>query len=220
MDTVNNRILSGDHEAFKQWMDSHIHHIERFAVQYGVTPEEAGKVAETIFRNLFLNLSQLTEEQLEEKTLYKTALQKLNEYHVNVPEQGLFSFAEDNELHASLIELPKEERIAFILARFHEKSDEDIAWIMEKQVEYVQNLLQKAQVQLDGPDIEKRCEFLNKSFYRIRPSFDESNIFNLEIKEEVHIDEPIKRVGPTKKPLYLWLHGFCYAHPHLVSHCR
>ena len=122
-------------------------------------------------------------------------------------ETGLFPFEEDNELHASLLDLPKEERIAFILSRFHEKSNEDIAWIMETPIEHVIDLLQKAQEKLDGPNIEKRLEFLNKSFQRLRPSFDERNIFYSKPTEAVHIDEPIKKASRPKKPLYLWLIG-------------
>ena len=50
-------------------MDIHIQQIERLAMQYGVTPQEAGKVAETVFGDLYNSLGQLTEEQLEEKAL-------------------------------------------------------------------------------------------------------------------------------------------------------
>ena len=120
MDSLEKRIINGDHEAFKQWMDIHIYQIERLAVQYGVAPQEAGKVAETVFGDLYNSFGQLTEEQLEEKALYKSAWQKVNGLHVAITESGLFSFEEDNELHASLLNLSNEERIAFILSRFHE----------------------------------------------------------------------------------------------------
>ena len=64
---------------------------------------------------------------------------------MEVTETGIFPFEEDNELHASLLNLPKEEHIAFILSRFHEKSNVDIAWIMDKTlVEVANDLLQKA----------------------------------------------------------------------------
>ena len=72
-------VIDGDREAFQEWMDLHIQTIERFAIQYGVTLHDAGKVAENVFRNLYNDLGRLTEERLEEKTLFKSALQKLSE---------------------------------------------------------------------------------------------------------------------------------------------
>ena len=120
---------------------------------------------------------------------------------------GLFPFEEDNELHASLLDLPKEERIAFILSRFHRKTNIDIAWIMEETLINVNNLLQNAKEKMEGPNIEKRIELLNKSYHRLRPSYDERNIFYSKRKEEVQDDQPITKMSRPKRNLYLWLVG-------------
>lgn len=207
LDSLEKRIMTGNHDAFKQWMDIHIQQIERLAIQYGVTPQEAGKVAETVFGDLYNHLNQLTEDQLEEKALLKTALLLLNEFHVEVFETGIFPFEEDNELHASLLDLPKEEHIAFILSRFHEKSNVEIARVMNKTLVQVNDLLQEARAKLDGPYNEKRFEFLNISYQRIRPAFDERNIFHSKPRETIQIVMPIKKASMPKKPLYLWLIG-------------
>ena len=200
-------VIAGDQEAFQEWMDLHIHTIERFAIQYGVALQDAGKVAENVFGNLYNSLGQLTEEQLEDKTLYKTALQLLSELPVEESNTGLFPFQEDNELHARLLYLPKEERIAFILSRFHEKYIVDIAWIMEKKLIQVNDLLQEAQAKLASPNIDKRCELLNKSYQRLRPSFDDRNIFYSKPTEAVQDDEHVIKMSWPKWRLYHWIVG-------------
>ncbi|MFC5602181.1 RNA polymerase sigma factor [Sporosarcina koreensis] len=207
MDSLQSKILTGDREAFKEWMTVHIQAIERLAVQYGLTPQDAGKLAESVFRKLFNDLGHLTEEQLEENTLFNSALKKVGEFQVETSEAGLFSFEEDNELHALLIGLPKEERIAFILSSLHDKSQDDIAWIMETPLENVKDLLRSARAKLDRPDIEKRLEFLNRSFHRLRPSYNERNIFYSTPKEASESDEPVKIVSRRRKPLLMWLAG-------------
>ncbi|WP_432360179.1 RNA polymerase sigma factor [Sporosarcina sp. UB5] len=206
-DSLERKVLAGDHEAFKQWMNIHIQNVERFAVQYGLTPQDAGKVAETVFRNLYNDLGQLTKEQLEENALFKSALQNLKGFQVEASEVGLFPFEEDNQLLQRLIDLPNEARIAFILSRFNEKSIGDIAWITETLPEHVDDLLQNARAKLDGPDIEKRLEFLATSINRLRPTYDERNIFYSKPKEALPIDESVRKAPSSKRPLLLWLSG-------------
>lgn len=207
MDSLQSKVLAGDREAFKEWMGLHILAIERLAVQYGLTPQDAGKVAETVFRDLYNDLGQLKEELLEENALLHSALQLLQGLEVHVSEIGFFPFEEDNELHSHLIDIPIEERIAFILSSLHEKSLADIGWIMGKPLEHVETLLRSAQAKLDRPDIEKRLEFLNRSFHRLRPSYNERNIFYSKPKEELKSEEPVKIVSRRRKPLLLWIVG-------------
>lgn len=207
LEYLEKSVLQGDREAFKEWMELYIRAIERLAVQYGMRPQDAGKLAESIFGNLYNELGQLIEEQLEEKALFKTSLQSMKELQVQTSEMGLFPFEEDNELHAQLIDLPIEERIAFILSNLHGKSNEDIAWIMETHLENVQALLSSARAKLDRTDIEKRLEFLNSSFHRLRPSYNERNIYYSTRKEDLNTNEPVKIVSRQRKPFLLWFVG-------------
>lgn len=207
LDRLKKKVFTDDRDAFKEWMDVHIQAIERLAIVYGLSPRDAGEFAETIFGKLYNDRGQLSEEQLEEKALYKTVLRNLEEYQVEVSETGILPFEEDNKLHAQLIALPREERFIFILFRFHQKSVEDIAWITEKPIEYVNDLLQMALAKLNGPDIEKQLEFLHTSIQRLRPIYNERNIFYSTKKEALPIDEPIKKESRHKKTLLLWLGG-------------
>ena len=88
-------------------------------------------------------------------------------------------------------------------------SDEDIAWIIDTSVEDANDLVQKARRLLEGPNIDKRLEFLNTSYRRLRPSFNVNNIFNSKPTEEVLSNEPVKEMNRKRKnkPLYLWLIG-------------
>ena len=207
MDSLQRKVLPRDREAFKEWMELPIQSIERLGMQIGLTPQDAAEFVEMIFGNLYKDLGQLKEEQLVENTLFKTAIQQLKGFQMQTNETGLFSFAEDNELHARIIDLPIEERISVILHSLHEKSQVDIAWIMETPLENVEQLLYKAQAKLNEPDIEKRLEFLNKSFRRLRPFYDDRNIFYPTQIETLTIDEPIDKKRRRKKPLVLWLAG-------------
>lgn len=210
MDSLRSKILTGDREAFKEWMEMHIQPIERLAIIYGLTPQDAGKMVETIFRDLYNDFGQLTEERLEENRLFKIALRNLEGIQAEVSEVDVFPFQEDNELLARLIELPREERFVFILSQFNQKSIGDIAWIIDQPVEHVSPLLQKAIANLDGsgPYIDKRLEFLNKSIHRLKPSYNERNIFYTKPKDAMlPPDGRDQKASRSKKPLLLWLAG-------------
>ncbi|WP_252503912.1 hypothetical protein [Sporosarcina sp. Marseille-Q4943] len=197
------RIIDGDREAFKEWMDLHIRAIERFAIQHGVTPKEAGKVAETVFRDLFEEIGQLTEEQLEEIVLFKNSIKELNELMPDNSVEGLFPFEEDTELHRRIIGLPQEVKIPFILAKFHNKSISDIAAIVCMTDQQVELSLQEALFLLDEPHVEKKLEFLNLSYQRLPTYFKESNIFILKSKGVPPVGEP-KTIVKRRKPFILW----------------
>ncbi|MFS0688931.1 hypothetical protein AB1K89_06785 [Sporosarcina sp. 179-K 8C2 HS] len=203
MGSLKNRVINGEREAYKEWMDLHIREIERFAIQYGVTPKEAGKVTENIFREFFRKIDQLPEEQLEEMNLLKTAIQELDVLLPENSSEGLFPFDEDNELHRKIIRLPQEVKNPFILAKFQNKSVSDIAAIVCMTDQQVERSLQEALLLLDEPNLEKKLEFLNMSYQRLPTYFKESNIFSLRSKGVPPVGEP-KTIVKRRKPFLLW----------------
>ena len=202
---LKNRIIQGDPEAFKEWMNIHIRPIELFTVQYGISQEEAGDVAETIFKNLYGKLGLLTEEDLEEVSLFKTAEQQLKGKQLDAQQVGLFSFEEDNELHRKITNLPQEIRIPLILAKFHSRSVAEIAKILDEPDQQVEDAIKKTIHLLDEPNVEKKLEFLNLSFERLSPSYIESDIFK-RAEEISQLKEPVTKVN-KRKPIALWSAG-------------
>lgn len=205
MDGLEGRVIDGDKEAFKEWMNLHIRPIELFAVQYGISQEEAGKVAETIFGNLYGKLGLLTEEHLEEVSLFKTAIQQLKGKQLDVQQEGLFSFEEDNELQWRITNLPQETRLPLVLVKFHNKSVAEIAMILDKSEQQVEDAIKEARRLLAEPNVEKKLEFLKLSYERLAPSYIESNIFKQE-KEISRVKEPEATVR-KRKPIALWSAG-------------
>lgn len=206
LEDLKHRVLQGNRDAFKEWMDVYIQSIERFSISYGVTLKEAGRVAETVFRNLYHSLEDLTEDQLEEKALYKSVLNELERLQIDHSVEDLFPFEEDNELHRYIVNLSPELRVPLILFNFHHKSISEIAAILDQSEEQVENSLKEAQTLLDEPNLEKKLGFLNKSYHRLPPSYDEKHIYILEIPEQ--ISSPPVQESKTKvnkrKPLLLW----------------
>ncbi|WP_339254610.1 hypothetical protein NSQ43_08065 [Sporosarcina sp. FSL W8-0480] len=206
MEDLKHRVLQGNQDAFKEWMDVYIRSIERFSISYGVTLKEAGRVAETVFRNLYHSLEDLTDDQLEENTLYKSVLNELEGLQIDHSVEDLFPFEEDNELHRHVTRLSPEIRVPLILYNFHDKSIPDIAVILEQSEEQVENSLKEAQTLLDEPNLEKKLGFLNKSYHRLTPSYDEKHIYILESPEQISsspVQEPKTKVN-SGKPFLLW----------------
>lgn len=200
---LEKRILHGNQEAFEEWMGLHIRKIERFAIQYGVTLEEAGKVAETVFRKIYKSLGDLTGNHLKESTLFINAIKELDGRQTADISDGLFSFEEDNELHRRLIGMPTECRVPFILARFHNKSIVEISEITGATEQQAEQAVNEAHSIVDEPYLDKKLEFLNKSYVRLSPSYSEANIFYSKVEESPPIEQK-RETGKSKRPFFVW----------------
>ncbi|MFS0688930.1 hypothetical protein AB1K89_06780 [Sporosarcina sp. 179-K 8C2 HS] len=206
MEVLEKRILLGDQEAFKEWMDMHIRKIESFAIQCGLSPKEAGKVTETVFRDIFHSLGELTQEQLEERNLIKSVLHELTGLTLADSPEALFPFEEDNELHRKIISLPYEVKVPFILAQFHHKSISEIATIMDQTEQQAAHSIEEALMTIDESNLEKKLKFLNISYERLMPTFEESNIFKQDHQETPPVQEDRTKVV-KRKPIILWSIG-------------
>ncbi|MDW0117614.1 hypothetical protein QTL97_11755 [Sporosarcina thermotolerans] len=202
---MKDKVILGDSEAFKEWMNIKIRPIELFAVQYGVSQKEAGYVAESVFKDLYRNLGELTTDQIQEKYLFESAIQKLNEIQSDEQQVGLFPFEEDNKLHRRIIGIPSELRIPFILSNFHGKSTVEIVDFVGKTDEQVELAINEAFNYLSEPNLEKKIEFLNLSYQRLPAMHNEMNIFYSNNIESTSLENKMTEDKPKRKrPMLLW----------------
>ncbi len=184
----------------------HIRKLERFAIQCGISPKEAGKVTETVFRDIFRRLGEMTQEQLEERYLLKSVLHELNGLTLADSPEGLFPFEEDNELHRKIISLPHEVKVPFIFAQFHHKSISEIAAILDQTEQQAAHSIEEALMTIDESNLEKKLEFLNTSYERLMPAYEKSNIFNQDHQDTPPVQEE-RAKAVKRKPFILWSVG-------------
>ena len=203
------QMKTGDSTAFKQWMNKHAENIERFAIQFGCTQKQAGTVAEATFRTLYHNIKLFNDDDSMSTRLYQIALEQL--VHENEKELQLektFSFEEDQELHEKIGQLEKKSKVCFILSQFQEKTDEEIAMIVGMSEEAVCMLITQAYevlaVQIEGHRLEKRLEFLTKSYGRISSFFRQEKVFE-EPKLEEQTSKTRRKV--SRKSIVTWIAG-------------
>ncbi|MGN7387363.1 RNA polymerase sigma factor [Sporosarcina sp. SAFN-015] len=204
MDVKEKRMLKGDQVTFKGWMEKHVRTIERFAVQFGASLEEAGTVTEKAYRNVYKDHRDVTD--LKESTLYINVLQELDGRQTAETSGGFFSFEEDNELHCKLIGMPAEYRVPFILDRFHTKSLIEIAEITGMTEQQVRLALTKAYSIMDEPNLDKKLEFLNKSYERLSSSYNETKIFHSKVDESPIVEQK-SETAKKKRPYLFWSVG-------------
>ncbi|WP_124071277.1 RNA polymerase sigma factor [Filibacter tadaridae] len=207
---MNQKVKSGDIEAFKQWMDSNAKRIERLAVQYGCTQELAGNVTEDIFRTLYKELVNLDEDEILIDSLYEIAVNKLAHVPLRIPpETTIFRFEEDQVLHERINQLEEKDKITFILSQFHNIELTKIAQITgltKEKAEYaIRESFQQISVQADRAVVEKQLEFLAKTYKRISYSFNKEAVFESS-KNERQTSQ--RKETPRKKWTVLaWISG-------------
>jgi len=195
----NEFIKQGDLSVIEEVLDRYAGSIERFAIQYGCTQEQAGDLTQETFRSLYSNLSHQTDVERIRITLYQIALEKLNRIQLTMPSvEAFLPFEEDRQLHGKIINLEVTLKISLILSRFHDIDDTEIAKLVGIPTEAVKEAINHAVYQLvEGSDhlrLAKQLEFLNMSYGRIRTSFRKEQVFMEEEKE-------IRATVKTRKPL-------------------
>lgn len=200
------KVKNGDFVAFAEWMDIYSCDIERFAFQYGYSPGQAGEVAEDTFREIVQLMKTHVNEDSVQLDLYKIAIKKISSFGLISPIQsGILAFEEDEQLHHQIVHLTSREKLAFILSQFHEMNDEEVAAIIGIPVEDTRLTLTAAYHQLEGGNLEKRLEFLDKSYRRIRPSFRKEMVFQGPVESLTEVR--IEKKSITKKALFSWIAG-------------
>jgi len=200
------KVRAGEKDAFEKCMDIYSEDIERFAIQYGCTLQQAADVAEKTFRTLHNELDSLGIGDSLVCALYKNALKILvYAQPIDSPNEAIFRFKEDQELHDHIVQLEKRKKISFILSKFHEMDDEEIATIMDTTAETVEQAITDASRDVGDAQLDKRVEFINKSYGRIKSSFRKDQVF-AKPKKELQATGKVKQ-SISKKSMISWIAG-------------
>ncbi|WP_203249249.1 RNA polymerase sigma factor [Sporosarcina beigongshangi] len=199
--------MKEDIALFEEWMDLYAHQIERFAFQYGYSSEKAAQLTVETFRAIYNNEEKMVEGKL---SIYKIALDQLvHAQQSDSEEETILPFEEDQQLHEKINALEEKAKVSLILSRFHNMSEAEIATILEISEEAVREAIRQAIQQLiieiDNSHLDKRLEFLQKSYERISSSFRKDQVFAPR-KEEVS-ERDIKKQPISKKALISWVAG-------------
>lgn len=200
------KVKNGDLVAFAEWMDIYSCDIERFAFQYGYSPEQAGEVAEDAFREIVQLMKTYVNEDSVQLDLYKVAIKKFSDFELISPiPSSILTFEEDEQLHHQIVQLTSGEKLALILSQFHGMNDEEVAAIIGIPVDDARRTLTAAYHQLEGGNLEKRLEFLDKSHRRIRSVFRKEMVFQDPVESLIGVR--IEKKSMTKKALFSWIAG-------------
>jgi DNA-directed RNA polymerase specialized sigma24 family protein len=200
------KVRAGDIESFEKWMDSYSGDIERFAVQYGCSLKQAGEVAEETFRTLHNQLDSIGNEESIVYALYKNTLKSHGSTkQADSTNKTIFPFEEDQELHDQIVQLKTGNKVPFILSKFHKLDDLEIATIIGTSPETVKQAIMEASRDLGVALLEKRLEFLNKSYGRMKSSFRKERVF-AKPQKEIQAAEKLKQ-SISKKAMISWIAG-------------
>lgn len=182
----------GDKASFGEWCRNQGSNIGQFGYQNGVPPGKLAEYQETVYRKFGKWLQKIEIEQAERK-LYEQAIAVLISYNETPSADGtekLLHFEEDLETHHVIQELPENNRLVFTLFYFHRKNEEEIARLTGRLLEEIGDELAKALEFLadaltleNSEQINKRIEFVGKSYKRIQVQHQEGDLFNEELEE-------------------------------------
>ena len=200
------KVRAGEREAFEKWIDIYSGDIERFAVQYGCSLKQAGEVAEETFRNLHNQLDSIGNEESLVCALYKNALKSLAYVQQAIHRmKRYFLLKKIRNCITRLSNLKREIKVPFILSEFHKMDNLEIATITDTSPKIVEQAIAEASRDLGDAQLEKRLEFLNKSYGRMKSSFRKEQVF-AKPKKEVQATGKLKQ-SISKKSMISWIAG-------------
>ena len=183
-------LLMDDFEALNKWMDIYSRKIERFAFQYGLSLEAAFQVTLDTFVSFNKAFENMDEVESILPSLYKFAIEKMMRIQSIDPLfDDVFPFKEDAELHSEIINMDKKFRLPFILSSFHELDFEQIASILQSSPNDVEVNIQTAKSFLGEDHLEKRTEFLGKSYDRLPVLFKAEQIIGKTVPPEIKTEK-------------------------------
>lgn len=202
------QMKTGDLAAFEKWMRIYAPSIERLAIQYGCTPEQAAEVTEATFRTLLRDSKIADEEGRLLYYLYQVAIEKLTHIQLTeVTNKSIFSFEEDQQLYEKIIVLEKKKRIVFILSQFHGMNNLGISSVLDMSEAAIQESISETYRDLNEQEkkLEKRLEFLGRSYDRFNLLFNTVNVFQGTQGEKEKLIE--RKTSLSKKVLFTWVAG-------------
>ena len=104
-----------------------------------------------------------------------------------------------------IVKIETVKKVPFILSHFHMLDNLEIAAIMDTSLEEVQQAISAVSSQLEDAQLEKRLEFLNKSYRRMKSSFRKEQVF-AKPQQELRATEKLKQ-SISKKTMISWVAG-------------
>lgn len=158
-------ILSGNNNAFKGLVEKYQERVFRTAMGFVHSKEDAEDIVQEVFINVFQSLSKFKRESEFSTWLYRITvnnslnfvnrnkknrfLQSLEEIFNksdgdNTPLENLEMKDRDERIKKAIDSLPDSQRTAFVLSRYEELSQKEIARVMKRTEGAVEQLLQRA----------------------------------------------------------------------------
>lgn len=157
----------GDRQSLQKLIELHIHIVERFAFQIGVSKNDVEDVTQEVFIRVFRFIHQYSGKTFT-TWLYKITLNVARDYFKkakreqaktqsivqqaetteNDIEQNIFEKEEDAELHMLIQQLDEKYKLPLVLFYFHDKKLEEISKILSIPVSTVKTRLSRARLKL------------------------------------------------------------------------
>ncbi|MGK7379408.1 RNA polymerase sigma factor [Planococcus sp. 1R117A] len=217
------RAKAGDREAFSEWCWAKQALIGRFGFQNGISLNVVSAYQTAVFRDIYSLLGDIKLEDAE-KSLWQTAIELLGEFTEKAMEpvkMEAIRFEEDQETHEAIQGMDEQQRIPFLLVNFYGKSLREVSGILGKPEQQIQENMVQANALLtdrlalqNDAQIEKRLEFMGKSYARIPFLLSESDLFVNEQQEEIQtdaMDADGKRPAAKRSTVLLALAGIAMA---------
>ncbi|WP_155767476.1 hypothetical protein [Sporosarcina ureilytica] len=193
----------GDEEALKKWLNRYGKEIARLAFQFGTTIQDANELATATFRQLFIELKEIDNDQQLFYRMYQIAIGKLS--NIQLTEVNEFLFEEDYHLHQKVIQLQSQDKLTFILSSFSKINEDQLTEILSFPIEVIREKNNSVLNQWQDALIERRLKLLQKSYDRISFRIDEEKVFGDSDEPLVEMDLQISR--PSIRGIYLVLSG-------------
>lgn len=203
----------GDEASFAEWCKSRKSSIGQFGYQNGVPADKLFLYQQAIYQEFGKQLQETAIEQAEMK-LYEQAISVLDGYRHSQPRskaENLLHFAEDQETHNAIQQLPESGRLVFSLFYFHQKAQKEVAFLASQPLSEIDRELADALDFLTGAlrledrgQTEKRIEFAGKSYSRIQINTPE-DLFDEAVEEvlEPASQTAVQKAAPNRKVMAL-----------------
>ena len=204
MDLID-QMKNEESAAIDKLIDRYFAIIEQFAFQFGCSPEQAGEVAEEVFRVVFHDKDKLRDDKRPEQILYTITIDLMRNIQLKDSTlESVMPFEEDQQMHRTITRLNENSKISLILSQFHQMNHAEIASIMGTSEKEVSRAISDALQQFGKiSQLEKRLSFLGKSYSRMKLSFNEENVFRNPHED---LNKPSKK-RITRKSLLIWASG-------------
>ncbi len=207
-DDLLNKAKAGDRQALLSWMGNYHTLIAGLAYQAGIPKEKIRKFQLDLVEELGQRIGSIDHHNAEDKIMESAIhlFKKKQAETVQHQDELSFKFEEDEETHKAIQRLPLQEKLVLILFQFHGRNPSAIADILGESEASIESALAAASAELEKNlalmgkgDIQKRLDFLSKSYNRIE--FDDEESIQVEMLEEAPQEEEPANDSKTEEKM-------------------